>query len=106
MKLMYVICIKNFKNESTADFERRYVEVTGLGLTDLGFHWPALSALAWGVEMYKSGPDSNGPDSNVGSVVLQNVRFGHLKRGLPYLVSSSSFSNGSKLRDPRTIILT
>ncbi|GBM46282.1 hypothetical protein AVEN_139841-1 [Araneus ventricosus] len=40
MRQMYFTCIKNFKHESIADFEKRCIEVTGLGLTDLGFQLP------------------------------------------------------------------
>ncbi|GBM59256.1 hypothetical protein AVEN_205086-1 [Araneus ventricosus] len=40
MRKMYFTCIKNFEAESIIDFEKRYIEVTGLGLKDLGFQLP------------------------------------------------------------------
>ncbi|GBN33811.1 hypothetical protein AVEN_170245-1 [Araneus ventricosus] len=35
MRKVYFTCIKNFKHVSLIDFQKRYIEVTELGLTDL-----------------------------------------------------------------------
>ncbi|GBN52874.1 hypothetical protein AVEN_2669-1 [Araneus ventricosus] len=43
MRKVYFTCIKRFIHVSITDFEKKYIEVTGLlGLTDLGFQLPLI----------------------------------------------------------------